>query len=102
MYAWPVRPRTRDAIPGEDDVGLQRRLRQAGRQCGVRPVARTPTGDGVIQRAHKQPAFSDDLLEQVLQGENLHTAWKQVRANEGGAGIDGITIDAFPAWASSG
>jgi len=63
---------------------------------------RTPPGDGVTQRADKKPAFSEDLLEQVLRGENLHRAWKQVRANKGAAGIDGMTIDGFPAWAKSG
>ena len=63
---------------------------------------RTPPGDDVTQRNDLQPAFSHDLLEQVLQRENLQAAWKRVRANKGAAGIDGMTIDEFPAWAKSG
>ena len=63
---------------------------------------RTPTGDDVTQRTIVKPAFSNDLLEQVLTRENLHAAWQHVRANKGAAGIDGLTIDAFPAWARNG
>ena len=38
------------------------------------------------------------LLEQVLEPENLERAWKQVRANRGAPGIDGMTVDAFPSF----
>ena len=59
-------------------------------------IARMPTGDDVSQRNDSKPAFSDNLLEQVLCDENLHAAWKRVRANKGAAGVDGMTIEAFP------
>ena len=49
-----------------------------------------------------KPAFSSDLFEHVLQEDNLSAAWKRVRANKGAAGIDGMTIDEFPAWVRSG
>ena len=45
---------------------------------------------------------SNDLLEQVLSSENLQAAWKRVRANRGAAGVDGMTIDEFPAWVKQG
>ncbi len=64
--------------------------------------ARTPSGEDVTQRIAMKPAFSEDLFEQVLQPENIQAAWKRVRANKGAAGIDGMTIDAFPAWVRSG
>ena len=63
---------------------------------------RTPSGDDVSQRSDMKPAFSDDLLERVLLPSNFEAAWKRVRANKGAAGIDGMTIDEFPAWAKSG
>ena len=63
---------------------------------------RTPTGEDVTQRSDPKPAFSDDLFERVLQRETILTAWQRVRANKGAAGIDGMTIDAFPVWAKSG
>ena len=63
---------------------------------------RTPYGDGVTQRTNTKPAFSNDLLEQVLSRANLQQAWKQVRANKGAPGIDGVTIEQFPDWARTG
>ncbi|GAB2585381.1 group II intron reverse transcriptase/maturase [Nitrincola alkalisediminis] len=63
---------------------------------------RMPPGNDVTQRIDSQPAFSNDLFEQVLKPANLQRAWKQVRANKGAAGVDGMTIDDFPAWAKAG
>jgi len=63
---------------------------------------RMPSGSDVTQRTDKQPAFSAHLLEPILQPSNILTAWKRVRANKGAAGIDGMTIDDFPAWAKAG
>jgi RNA-directed DNA polymerase len=40
------------------------------------------------------------LLEQILSRANLLRAWHRVHANGGAAGVDGITIEAFPAWLS--
>ncbi len=37
------------------------------------------------------------LMEEVLSAENLDKAWKQVKANKGAAGIDGLTIKQFVA-----
>lgn len=56
----------------------------------------------MTQRTDQKPAFGNNLIEQVLQPENLQKAWKQVRANKGAAGIDGMTIDEFPAWVKDG
>src|SRR6516164_2455015 len=38
------------------------------------------------------------MMEQILSPENLRLAWKRVRANRGAPGIDGMTIEAFPAF----
>ena len=42
---------------------------------------------------------SDDLLERILSRENLLRAWHRVKANRGAAGVDGMTIAQFPAFA---
>ncbi len=62
----------------------------------------TPTGGDVTQRRVPKPAFSNNLFEHVLCRENILKAWRRVRANKGAAGIDGMTIDEFPAWAATG
>ena len=38
------------------------------------------------------------MLEQVLSSANMQRAWKQVRRNKGGAGVDGMTIEAAAPW----
>jgi RNA-directed DNA polymerase len=36
-------------------------------------------------------------MERIVDPSNLNRAWKRVRSNRGGPGIDGITIETFPA-----
>jgi hypothetical protein len=31
-------------------------------------------------------------MESVLEQENLNTAWRQVKANDGAAGVDGLDV----------
>ena len=64
----------------------------------------TSTGEGVpaavTKRASRQDeATTEYLLEAVLAGDNLARAWKRVKANKGAPGIDGVTIEDWPAHA---
>lgn len=38
------------------------------------------------------------MIEQVCAMENLERAWRRVRANAGAPGVDGMTVEAFPAF----
>jgi RNA-directed DNA polymerase len=38
------------------------------------------------------------MMERILAPENLAEAWKRVKANQGAPGIDGMTVEAFPAF----
>ena len=39
------------------------------------------------------------MIEEILEPENLAQAWQRVKANKGAPGIDGMTIEDFPAFA---
>ncbi|WP_243637452.1 group II intron reverse transcriptase/maturase [Parashewanella curva] len=53
------------------------------------------------QRTNPQPAFKSELFQQTFETENMHKAWKRVKANKGAAGIDGMSLEQFPKWAEA-
>ena len=55
-------------------------------------------GWGERRRSGKHGSVREQtmVMEQVLASENLHAAWRRVKANAGAPGIDGMTIEAFP------
>lgn len=61
-------------------------------------IATTSSGDYYQQRNGPQPAFNSALFEQIFEPANMHQAWKQVKANKGAAGIDGMSLEQFPQW----
>ena len=56
---------------------------------------------GPSHRALKQDevkAINQDLLQAVLNSDKLRSAWKRVKSNKGAPGIDGVSIEDFPAY----
>ena len=47
----------------------------------------------VAKPAPESPAVTEQLMEEVCDGENLQSAWKRFRRNLGSPGVDGMTID---------
>jgi RNA-directed DNA polymerase len=45
---------------------------------------------------------TESLLERVVDADNMHLAWKQVRRNKGAPGIDGRTIEETKAFLRTG
>ena len=55
-----------------------------------------PNGGVVYGRAVEEQFSNNQLLERILSTENIRRAWKQVRANKGAPGIEGVTVEQFP------
>ena len=67
--------------------------------CPQRDSAEHEEYAGARSADNREIAETDgaDLLERILDRQNLNRAYKQVRANHGAAGIDGMTVeDALP------
>jgi RNA-directed DNA polymerase len=56
-------------------------------------------GDGVWRNDTK-PAL-DNLMERILTHDNVTRAWARVKSNRGVAGVDGMTIEDYPAYAEA-
>ena len=56
-------------------------------------------GSGERRHAGKHGSVQEQtMMEQVVASENLRAAWRRVKANAGAPGIDGMTVEAFPAF----
>ncbi len=66
---------------------------------GEAPTAsREGTEPAKAGRATESPATAERLMEEVCGRENLKRALKRVRANKGGPGADGMTVEELPAY----
>ena len=69
-------------------------------------VTERPTGsavrpDDAATASLEKPAlslFPMSLIEALVEEANIDRAWKNVKANRGASGPDGITITEFPEW----
>jgi len=43
----------------------------------------------------------ETMIERILDSENLRRAWQRVRSNAGAPGVDGMTVEDFPAFCRS-
>jgi RNA-directed DNA polymerase len=60
---------------------------------------KNPTGGVNMGHVMESPDPNDHLLERILSRENMLKAWKRVKANKGAAGVDGMSVGAFPEFA---
>jgi RNA-directed DNA polymerase len=61
--------------------------------------AKNPTGRARSGRVVERHPLGLTSVEDVVKRENMLRAWKQVRANRGVPGIDGLSIEEFPKYA---
>jgi len=55
-----------------------------------------PNGGVTMGHVMESPNPNDHLLERILAFSNVLHAWNRVKANKGAAGIDEMSIEAFP------
>src|ERR1700687_4373755 len=73
---------------------LQYSLALVSRGRGEAPVrGHQGTETPVAKPAPESPACAEQLMEEVCARGNLVRAWKRVRSNKGGPGVDGMTIE---------
>lgn len=56
------------------------------------------TGVELSSRLEQQRAFTKTILERILDYGNLNKAYRQVRANKGSSGIDGMDVNELRHW----
>jgi RNA-directed DNA polymerase len=59
----------------------------------ARTAGREETESRGATHGTENPANTNQLMEEVCERENLKEAWRQVKANKGSGGIDGMTIE---------
>ena len=60
----------------------------------VKPRGNKGVADSLVSKQKPQsPMFSDNLMEEICERENLHAALKRVIQNKGAPGIDGMTVE---------
>jgi RNA-directed DNA polymerase len=62
-------------------------------------MAKSPIGGGGSRRVNERRSLGLISVEGVVKRKNMLSAWKQVKANKGASGIDGISIEEFPLYA---
>lgn len=52
----------------------------------------------LIKAFNKDEPLTESLMEEISNPKNLNQAYKQVKANKGATGIDGMTVKELSAW----
>ena len=67
----------------------------------MRTTGSTVRPDDAATASLEKPAlslFPESLMEKIVSRPNIDIAWKNVKANRGAPGPDGVTLAEFPSW----
>ena len=66
-------------------------------EAGVKPRGPGARGESLAAREPaERPMVGGNLMEEVVERRNMQAALKQVRANKGSPGVDGMSVDELP------
>ncbi len=66
-------------------------------EAEVKPRGPGARGESLAAREPtERPMFDENVMEEVVERHNLQAALKQVRANKGSPGVDGMSVDELP------
>src|SRR3990172_9356692 len=74
-------------------------MREQGGVVSDSGVVMNPDRGAKTRRCVTQPTLQENLLEAVVAAANMDAAWARGESNKGAPGIDGMTIEEFPAFA---
>ena len=80
------------SLPDDKQQNIQRQLDFSALTGEARGVAEEETESSRARSGSESPARTDRLMEEVCERENLKEALRQVKANQGSAGVDGMTV----------
>ena len=84
-------------LTDDEQQNIQMKLDFSSALTGAaRGVAGEETESLVATSGPESPAKTQRLMEEVCERENLKEALRQVKANKGSAGVDGMTVVALP------
>ena len=97
---------SRSADEHSKDAGGLNPVKGRTNEEGIDPVTDGPT-DNARRRGESESRHGGThgapqertMIEEILEPENLSAAWKRVKRNKGAPGIDGMTVEDFPAFA---
>jgi RNA-directed DNA polymerase len=61
-------------------------------------VSREGTESSMAERVAESPASTERLMEEVCERNNLRKALRRVKANKGGPGVDGMTVEGLTGY----
>jgi len=79
-------------LKSDKQQNIQMELDFSSLTGAARDAAGEETESPVVMNGPESPARTNRLMEEVCERENLKEALRQVKANKGSAGIDGMTI----------
>jgi RNA-directed DNA polymerase len=82
------------SLTGDKQQNIQLELDFSSQLTGeARGAVREETESSATANEPESPASTNRMMEEVCERENLKAALRQVKANKGSAGVDGLTVN---------